>query len=271
MNRESPVAVFDSGVGGLSVFREIVRLLPGEDVLYFADTTHCPYGSRSLEEIQRLSSGIAEFLIEQGAKILVVACNTASAAALQYLRGRFDLSIVGMEPAVKPAAERTKSGVIGVLATSATFQGELFSSLLDRYAQGVKVIPQICPGLVEQVEGGNLVGAETESMLRQYLDPLLAQGADQLVLGCTHYPFLIPTIQRIVGDGVQIIDPSPAVARRTKQVLEEKGLLNPRREGGRYTFYTTGDGDIFDGMLKRLASVEGPVKKPRWERGRLEI
>lgn len=265
MTRAAPIAVFDSGVGGLSVFREIVQLLPGEDILYFADTVHCPYGSRPLAEIQRFSSGIVEFLAGQVAKIIVVACNTASAAALQYLRGRFNLPIVGMEPAVKPAAERTKSGVIGVLATPATFQGELFASLLDRFAQGVKVLPQVCPGLVEQVEAGKLDGADTESMLRQYIDPLLQQGADQLVLGCTHYPFLIPAMQRIAGDGVEIIDPSPAVARRMKTVLAEKGLLNPRGGGGQYAFYTTGEVEIFKAMLARLVGPEGSIQQPRWE------
>lgn len=245
--------------------REIARLLPGEDILYFADTVHCPYGARPLAEIQRLARGIVEFLIWQGAKIIVVACNTASAAALHYLRGQFDLPIVGMEPAVKPAAQNTKTGVIAVLATPATFQGELFASLLDRFAQGVKVINQVCPGLVEQVEAGKLDRADTQAMLRRCLDPVLAEGADQLVLGCTHYPFLVPTIQRIVGDGVQIIDPSPAVARRTQQVLEEKGMLNPRGEGGRYSFYTTGEIKTFGHMVERLVEFKGSIRQAAWK------
>jgi len=194
------IGIFDSGVGGLSVWREIARQLPLEDTLYLADQAHVPYGSRSLNEVREHSEGITRFLLGWGAKIIVVACNTASAAALHHLRRTFpDVPFVGMEPAVKPAVERTRTGVVGVIATQATFQGELFASLLERYAGDVGVLIQACQGLVEAVEAGALDTPETEALLRHYLTPLIEAGADQLVLGCTHYPFLRPLIERVVG------------------------------------------------------------------------
>ncbi|HAL62271.1 MAG TPA: glutamate racemase [Chloroflexi bacterium] len=262
--REGPIGVFDSGVGGLSVMREIVKKLPHEDIIYFADTAHCPYGPRSLEEIRGLTQAILSFLLAQGCKIIVVACNTASAAALYHLRERFEVPIVGMEPAVKPAAQETETKVVGVIATQATFHGELFASLVQRFASHVTVLEGVCPGLVEQVEAGKLDDPQTEAILRHCLEPMLEKGIDALTLGCTHYPFLIPTIKKIVGPQVKIIDPSPAVARQTKRVLEREGLLNHTHRRGRYTFYTTGHPETFAALQKRLIDLPGETKGVHW-------
>lgn len=247
---------------------EIANEFPQEDVVYFADSIHCPYGRRTHLEIQRLARGIATFLLSQQAKVIVVACNTASAAALYHLRETFSVPIVGMEPGVKPAAERTDSNVVGVIATDATFQGALFASLVERFAKDVEVLTQSCPGLVERVEAGLIDENETKEMLRSYLQPMLAAGIDSLVLGCTHYPFLKPLIREVVGDGVEIIDPSLAVARQTGRVLEREGLL---REGGRgrYTFYTSGGPQVFARLVKELTSLKGVILAARWAGGEI--
>lgn len=249
------IGVFDSGVGGLSVLREIWAQLPDEDTVYFADTAHCPYGSRSADEIRALSVRIADFLIRRGAKVIVVACNTASAAALYHLRERFAVPIVGMEPAVKPAVEHTRAGKVGVIATEVTFQGELFARLLERYANGVDVLTRACPGLVQQVEAGKVDDPETDRLLRLYLQPMVEAGVDSLVLGCTHYPFLRGAIARVVGPGVEIIDPAPAVARQTARVLEQHGLRVGGGRPARRLFYTSGDPRAFEAIAGRLLGV----------------
>ena len=249
------IGVFDSGVGGLSVLREIWAQLPYEDTVYFADTDHCPYGSRSIEEVRSLAVAITDFLVGRGAKVIVVACNTASAAALHHLRDRFAVPIVGMEPAVKPAVEHTHTGRVGVIATEVTFQGELFARLLERFADGVDVLTQACPGLVQQVEAGKLDDPETDHLLRLYLQPMVAAGIDSLALGCTHYPFLRDAIQRVVGADVEIIDPAPAVARQTARVLEQNGLLRDSPEPVQRQFYTTGDPKAFAAMAEGLLGV----------------
>ncbi len=218
------IGLFDSGVGGLSVARELLAQLPAHPLVYVADQIHAPYGERSLAEIQRLSLAIARFLMGQGAGVIVVACNTASAAALHELRRSFPgVPFVGMEPAVKPAAERTRRRQVGVIATPATFQGQLFASVVDRFAAGVTVHTQICPALVPLVEAGAVDTAEARDRLEEYLRPLLAAGIDELVLGCTHYPFLRPIIDDIVGPGVEVIDPAPAVARQAGRVFGGAG------------------------------------------------
>ena len=260
----SPIGVFDSGVGGLSVLAEIARQLPHEDLLYFADSAHCPYGPRPAEEIRRLSCAVVEFLLEQGAKLIVVACNTASAAALTHLRQTFAVPIVGMVPAVKPAATVTNRKVVGVLATRATVQGQLFAEVVEQFATGVEVIPQVCPGLVERVEAGEINGPEVEALLRRYLKPLLERGADTLVLGCTHYPFLIPAMRRIVGADVAILDPSPAVARQAGRVLAKRGLLNPKAGPGRRVYFTSGDPAAFAALLEKLMGERGEVRGVEW-------
>jgi len=243
------IGVFDSGVGGLSVWREIVAQLPQYETVYVADQAHVPYGSRSLEAVRGFSEGITRFLLEAGADVIVIACNTASAAALHTLRREFPtIPFVGMEPAVKPAAQKTHSGVVGVLATAVTFQGELFNSLLERYADDVTVLPCVCPGLVEAVEEGFLDTPATEQRLRRCLSPLLEAGIDELVLGCTHYPFLRPVLEHIVGDSIEVIDPAPAVARQVGRVLGQEELMEFDGSSGapaqkrRHVFYTTDPG-----------------------------
>ncbi len=269
----SVIGVFDSGVGGLSVWREIARQLPYEDTLYLADQFHVPYGDRSLAEVRAFSEAITRFLLNQGASIIVLACNTASAAALYHLRRVFpDTPFVGMEPAVKPAVERTRNGVVGVIATRATFQGELFASLLERYADDVEVLTQVCPGLVGAVETGALDTPKTEALLRTCLGPLMEREIDQLVLGCTHYPFLRPVIERVVGDGVAIIDPAPAVARQTGRVLTRRGLATEGNRARHHVFYTSGDAAAFGAMIERLLPALGGGVKTwgiRWQAGRL--
>jgi glutamate racemase len=268
------IGVFDSGVGGLSVWQEIAHQLPHENTLYVADQAHVPYGSRSLTEVQGFAEVITRFLIDRGTKIIVIACNTASAAALHHLRPAFaQFPFVGMEPAVKPAIERTHKGVVGVIATQATFQGELFASLLDRYAVNVKVLTQVCPGLVEAVEAGALETPATYALLRTCLAPLIEAGVDQLVLGCTHYPFLRPAIEHLVGNRIAVIDPAPAVARQTGRVLARRGIEANRDSVGYHRFYTTGNVASLKEMIKRLLPAYGErsdIRKAHWRGDSLE-
>ncbi len=269
----APVALFDSGVGGLSVWREVVRLLPAEQTLYLADQAHLPYGPRPLEEVRRYAEEITRFLLAQGAKVIVVACNTASGAALHHLRMTFPhVPFVGMEPAVKPAAERTRTGAIGVIATPATFQGDLFRRLVERFAADVRLHTQVCPGLVEAVERGEADALRTEALLRRYLTPMVEAGIDQLVLGCTHYPFLSEAIRRVVGEEIALIDPAPAVARQVRRVLAARGLLQEDSNGHppRHRFYTTGPVGTMRRQAERLVGYRGEVLPLRWtEQGRL--
>jgi len=256
----SPIGVFDSGVGGISVLKAIREQMPEESVIYFGDQGHVPYGSRSMEQIQTFSEAITRFLLAQGAKIIVVACNTASAAALKYLREKFpDVPFVGMEPAVKPAAEYTQTGKVGVLATPATFQGALYSSVVERFANGVELLQDTCPGLVQQIEQGNLDGEETRRILEEALLPMLEQNIDTVVLGCTHYPFVIPLIQRIVGDAkrVRVIDPAPAVAKQARRRLEARGMRKGSTSRGDIKFYTSGNPEALKSMLPVLLRESG--------------
>jgi len=223
---EAPVGVFDSGVGGLSVLGEINALLPEESLLYVADGGHIPYGEKSPAFIRERCVAVAEFFREQGAKALVVACNTATVAAVADMRQRYpDWPIVGMEPAVKPAAAATRSGVVGVLATTGTLQSAKFAALLDRFATDVKVVTQPCPGLVELIETGQLHSEALRTLLRHYVEPLLAAGCDTLILGCTHYPFLKPLLRGMIPPSVVLIDTGAAVARQLQRLLAQRGLL----------------------------------------------
>ncbi|MFZ5903880.1 MAG: glutamate racemase [Chloroflexota bacterium] len=267
--QDNPIGVFDSGVGGLSVLRAMRAQMPAEEVIYFGDQGHVPYGPRPMEQIQGFSEGITRFLLARGAKLIVVACNTASAAALQYLRKTFpDVPFVGMEPAVKPAAEHTHSGKVGVLATPATFQGALYASVVERFANGVELLQSTCPGLVQQIEQGNLDGSETRGILEDALLPMLEKGIDTVVLGCTHYPFVIPLIQRIVGESVRVIDPAPSVARQAGRLLEANGMKNPNEARGRVQFYTSGDAGALASLLPTLLGESGEVKRVRWKSDR---
>ncbi len=271
MNNQ-PIGIFDSGVGGLSILREIRNLLPHEDLHYFADQAHVPYGARSLEEVRGYCEGITSFLLRQGAKLIVVACNTASAASLYSLRNHFpDLLFVGMEPAVKPAAELSLNGVVGVLATPATFQGELFASVVERFADGVTVLPQTIPNLVERIEAGEIDTPETRNILSRAIQPLLDSGADTLVLGCTHYPFIIPILQELAGEGVKVINPSPAIARQTLRLITSNNLLASKNEAGEVVCYTSADPQSLTTMLPLVDLASAKILQVEWLGGSISI
>ncbi len=226
------IGIFDSGIGGLSVFREIRKVLPEEKYIYYSDNAHCPYGEKSKEYIIERSRAITDFLISKGAGIIVVACNTATAAAISTLRQEYpDMKFIGMEPAIKPAALSTKTGVIGVLATAGTLKADKYLNTKGRYAEGIKITEHIGQGFVELVESGNTSGEEAESIVRTSLKPLLDEGADRIVLGCTHYPFLMDTIAKVSEElaperAIEIIDPAPAVAKHLYKTMEEDGLIH---------------------------------------------
>jgi len=261
----APIGVFDSGVGGISVLRAIREELPNEAIIYFGDQGHIPYGSRPMEQIRTFCEAITKFLLERDAKILVVACNTASAAALKYLREKFPaVPFVGMEPAVKPAAEHTHTGKVGVLATPATFQGALYTSVVERFANGVELFQSTCPGLVQQIEMGNLEGEETRQILENALLPMIEERIDTVVLGCTHYPFVIPMIQQIVGAGVRVIDPAPAVAKQIERLLEARGTRNKSGSKGEIKFYTSGDSGVLKSRLPTLLGETAKVERVEW-------
>jgi glutamate racemase len=267
MSDRRPVGVFDSGIGGLSVWREIARQLPLETTLYVADQAHIPYGPRPAEVLQHYADGIARFLLDQGCKAVVVACNSASAAALKHLRATFpDVPFVGMEPAIKPAARATRSGVVAVLATPATLQGELFAATSERHAGGIRVIGAPCPGLVERIESGQADEASTEALLRGFLAPALTASADHVVLACTHYPFVIDAIRRIVGAAVDVIDPAPAVARQLGRVLADTGLAaDTAAAAPQHRFFTTAaDAHALDAALLRWTDSGARAGSLRW-------
>ena len=264
---QAPIGIFDSGVGGLSVWRQVVHHLPGEAVIYLADQAHVPYGNRSAAEIQGHCLAIADHLVQRGCKAIVVACNTASAVALAPLRQRFpQLPILGLEPAVKPAVGLTRSGVVGVMATPATFQGELYRATVGRCAGSVQVVEQVCIGLADLVEQGQLEGPHCDATLRRFLEPMLAAGADTIVLGCTHYPFVIEAIRRLVGPGLAVLDPAPAVARHLGEVLEQRGL-RAAAASPQHRFFTTGDTAAFDRAVARLVGADCRSQPLRWAEG----
>lgn len=248
------IGIFDSGIGGLSVLRELEALAPGQPIIYLADQAWAPYGERSLDEVRARAETVTRLLIDRGAGLIVVACNSASAAALHPLRRIFpDIEFVGMEPAVKPAARQTERGVIGVLATDATFQGELYASVVDRHAAGVSVVAQACPGLAMAVESG--ASEEAHTLLDTYLAPLIDSNVDTVVLGCTHYSLLTDTIKAIVGEGITVIDPAPAVARQAVRKLD--GAIGA---GGHTEYLTTGDAVHFAHQIFALRGADASVE-----------
>ena len=258
------IGVFDSGVGGLSVLAEIRRELPSADLLYFADQGRAPYGVRTLEEVAAMSGEVSQWLLDRGADVITIACNTASAAALHQLRARHpDVPFVGMEPAVKPAALNTTSGIIGVVATAATFQGELFASVVQRHASGATVLTTACPTWVELVEWGEIDGPQARGQIEQCLAALLEGGADTLVLGCTHFSFLVPLIEDVAGPDVAIVDPGPAVARQVRRVVGDTD------GGARLILVSSGDPDLLRERAGRLAGIEAtePVLACVWNGG----
>jgi glutamate racemase len=252
MTSHQPIGVFDSGVGGLSVLREIRRELPHEDLLYVADSGYAPYGDQSIEAIESRAVAITEILLARGAKAIVVACNTATGAAARVLRTRYPVPVIAMEPAVKPAIQRTRSGVVGVLATRRTLASHNFKQLLARLGDGPEILLQACPGLVERVEAGDLDGEGTRALLAAYVEPLLARGADTLVLGCTHYPHLGPLIGELAGPETAVLDSGLAVARQVYRRLAEAGLLAPSGRVGGERFWTSGHPTKIRSVMERL-------------------
>ncbi|MBX8476839.1 glutamate racemase [Pseudomonas cichorii] len=259
-SRNAPVGVFDSGVGGLSVLTEIRQLLPNESLLYVADGGNIPYGEKTPEFIIQRCLTIAGFLREQGAKALVLACNTATVAGVAQIRQRYpDWPIVGMEPAVKPAAAATRSGVVGVLATTGTLQSAKFAALLDRFASDVRVITQPCPGLVELIETGDLLSPAIRQLLWSYVEPLLLEGCDTIILGCTHYPFIKPLLRQMIPDSISLIDTGAAVARQLQRLLAQSDLLStgPVCET---SYWTSGNPNDFKKILPALWQSAGSVR-----------
>ena len=250
---KNPIGIFDSGVGGLSVWRELVKALPNEDVIYYADSKNCPYGPKTKDEIIRIVKSITEFLIDKGCKIIIVACNTATAAAIDYLRANYNISFIGMEPAIKPASLNSQTKSIAVLATEGTFNGRLYLETSQRFAKDVKLNIKVGDSLVDIVEKGLINDRSTKTYLTKLINPLIELNIDHLVLGCTHYPFLIPVLKDILPEKVKIIDPAPAVVKQTKRVLEENNLLKPGNENPKYDFYTSGDKNILEKLLNELS------------------
>lgn len=259
--RSQPIGVFDSGVGGISVLRHIRAALPAEDLLYCADSRFAPYGNKPPEMICQRSAALADFLVGQGAKALVVACNTATAAAIGFLRERHALPILGMEPAVKPAAAASKNGVIGVLATSGTLKSAQFAALLESYGKSVEVVTQACHGLVECIERGELESPATAALLQTYLQPLLQAGADTIVLGCTHYLFVRPLIEQLVEPEVTLIDTGAAVAKHLKGRLQETSLLVDAGQSGRVKFWTNSQAEDANQVISQLWGAEAEIKR----------
>jgi glutamate racemase len=252
LHNAAPIGVMDSGVGGLSVLREIRQLLPAESLLYVADSAHLPYGDKTPAFVRQRVTRIAESLSAMGAKALVVACNTATAAAVESLRERFAVPVIGMEPGVKPAVLSSKRRVVGILATEGMVRSNRMRELVERFAHEVEVVIQPCPGLVEQVERHALHTPETARLLQGYLAPLLARQADTLVLGCTHYPFLQPLIEQLAGPGVTVINTGGAVARHLQRRLGEGSLLNPAPPPGGVRFFSSGDVEAQVTLISRL-------------------
>lgn len=237
---DAGIGVFDSGVGGLSILKEIRAQLPAEHLIYVADSAAAPYGDRTEQFIADRVEALVEFFLDQGAKAIVVACNTATAVAVKTIRSKYDIPVIAVEPAVKPATKLTQTGVIGVLATSRTLASDKFARLTKTHGAQVKVLLQPCPGFVEQVEKGALNSAETLALVKRYISPLLDKDADTLVLGCTHYPFLRETIRQVAGEAVHVVDSSTAVAKQVRRRLERENLLSGREDKGAEVFYTSG-------------------------------
>ncbi len=246
-----PIGVFDSGVGGITIWKEIAQLLPNEHTLYLADSKNAPYGQKTKAEIIQLSVKNTELLLAKKCKIIVVACNTATTNAIAHLRNTYDVPFIGIEPAIKPAALHTKTNAIGILATKGTLSSELFNQTSERFASNVAVIEQIGEGLVPLIEAGELESAAMKNLLQKYLQPMLDKQIDYLVLGCSHYPFLIPEIRKIVGNRVTIIDSGQAVAKQTRAILTERDLLNTNAAAAFHHLYTNHD----VALLKRFASL----------------
>ncbi|MFK8102331.1 MAG: glutamate racemase [Saprospiraceae bacterium] len=251
--KEQAIGIFDSGLGGLTVWKELKLLLPHESFIYFADRARCPYGPKRKNTIQRFSDEITNFLLQQNCKLIVVACNTATSAAIKFLRTKYDVPFIGIEPAIKPAAIRSETGKIGILATRGTINGELFKTTSKKFADHLEVVVQYGDGLVALVEANAIHEKRTEDLLRRYIDPMLEKGVDHIVLGCTHYPFLTPIIESIVQGKATIINPAPAVARQTHKILKQKNLLRSKNTLSYDHFYSSNELSSLASMLQSLA------------------
>lgn len=267
INAPRTIGVFDSGVGGLSVLQHIRQTLPNERLIYVADSGHVPYGDKSAAYIEQRAIILTRFLLEQGAEAIVIACNTATAAAAATLRSQFSIPIVAMEPALKPAVAATKSGVIGVLATVGTLESARFAALLERYAGEKKIITQGCPGLVEQVERGDLSGEETRALIERYTAPLLVDGADTLILGCTHYPFLASLIAEVVGEDITLVDTGAAVARQLYCRIQAELPARTSDTIAAAQFWTSGEAAHASRIMSALWGEEVVVQRLPEEAG----
>ena len=250
-----PVGIFDSGVGGTSIWKELHLRLPGEDTIYLADSKHAPYGTKSKEDILALSIKNTELLIQKGCKLIIVACNTATTNAIKTLRASYDIPFIGIEPAIKPAALNTKTNAIGILATKGTLSSDLFHQTTDLYSNGIKVIEQEGEGIVPLIESGQLESEAMELLLNLYMQPMIAANIDYLVLGCTHYPYLIPQLLNILPKHIKIIDSGAAVAKQTHNILEEHNLLNTKLHQPKLDFYSNGNPKVMKTLLGADYSV----------------
>lgn len=257
---QAPIGVFDSGVGGLTVWKRLKKKLPLEQIIYLADSGNCPYGQKTDEEIIALSVKCTEFLLGKGCKVIVVACNTATSAAISFLRDKYNVPFVGMEPAIKPAAHYSKTGSVGILATAGTLNGALYQQTQQRFANHVQVHLQIGTGLVPLVEKGAINTPESEDLLRSYIEPMLENNIDQLVLGCSHYPFFKPLLKKITEGKVRIVEPSKAIAQQTYRVLSLNNLLNTTLERYHDVFYTTGSEIDMRLFLEQVVKIDAAVK-----------
>ena len=252
MRVSQPIGVFDSGVGGMTVAKKIREMLPGEDLLYVADSRHAPYGNKSQAFIVQRAHAIVNFMLQHQAKAIVVACNTATLVAIQPLRTNFTTPIIGVEPGIKPAALQTKSAVIGVMVTTRTSLSETFHQLVKRYSESVRIEVQACDGLVELVETGDLDSHTTRALVASYVQPLLAKGVDTIALGCTHYPFLLALIQQIAGPDIGIIETGTAVAKQVVRRLTDEACLISDNQAGTDVFFTTGDATANSALMSNL-------------------
>lgn len=262
MKTNQPIGIFDSGVGGLSIWKEVSQLLPNESTIYLADSNHAPYGALSREQIIELSVNNTDFLISKQCKLIVVACNTATTNAIAVLRKNYRLPFIGIEPATKPAVINTKTGKIGILATKGTLVSELFSNTSEKYRGNVTIIETIGEGLVPIIESGDLHAAKP--LLEKYLLPMVRQGVDSIVLGCTHYPFLIPVIREFIPPGINIIDSGKAVAEQTKNILINNGLNNESGQVGTSVFYTNGDEQVLNSFLNGITEKPTSIQSISW-------
>jgi glutamate racemase len=254
MTNNNPIGLFDSGIGGTSIWSAIHDLLPNEDTIYLADSKNAPYGQKSKDEIIQLSCKNTELLLEQNCKIVVVACNTATTNAIKELRAKYDIPFIGIEPAIKPAALHSKTQKIGILATKGTLNSELFYKNVEKF-QDIQIIEQIGFGLVELIENGNIKSPKMTQLLQSYLEPMIEQNIDYLVLGCSHYPYLIPKIKKILPQHIQIIDSGEAVAKQTKNILIDKVGCRTSNKKSKQVFYTNANPKVLSDILKNNYEV----------------